>query len=342
VGDPCDVGALEGASPNPAPQPGLTLGAPHDATDTTVQLDATIDRGGLPTTWEVAYGTTTGYGFFGFLQAVGFGGGTGGGQLITDQLGGLTPGTTYHYHFVVTSAGGTTNGADQTFTTLGPPQVMTSAASAITQTGATLNGSVNSSGDATTYHFQYGTSTAYGSVTPGASAGSGFASQAVTADLTGLAPGTTYHYRLVAGNTYSAVVNGADKTFTTASPPGPGLTPPPATAGEPPPAAGPAGAIALKLTLGMLPKLSLRALRFKGVTILVHANRAAQATATLLLRGKPVGKVGPVSLKDGATPVVLRLSKAGKKALTRAKSANLTLVVTSADAPSIKQVLQFG
>ena len=55
------------------------------------------------------------------------------------------------------------------------PVVTTSAASGVTCTAATLNGTVNPEGAATTYQFQYGTSTSYGSVAPAstASAGSG-------------------------------------------------------------------------------------------------------------------------------------------------------------------------
>jgi phosphodiesterase/alkaline phosphatase D-like protein len=98
------------------------------------------------------------------------------------------------------------------------PVVTTGAASNITATGARLAGTVNPKGSATTYHFQYGTTTAYGSTTPPASAGSGNTAVAVTADVGGLAAGTLYHFRISATNAGGTSV-GADATFTTTSPP---------------------------------------------------------------------------------------------------------------------------
>jgi hypothetical protein len=94
-----------------------------------------------------------------------------------------------------------------------PPAVTTGAASAVTATTATLHGTVMPNKEMTTYRFEYGTTTAYGSQTP-AGTTSGNASKAVSADITGLAPSTTYHFRLVATNA-SGTVTGADARFTT-------------------------------------------------------------------------------------------------------------------------------
>jgi hypothetical protein len=94
-----------------------------------------------------------------------------------------------------------------------PPAATTGAASAVTATTATLNGTVSPNKEATTYRFEYGTTTAYGSQTP-AGTSSGNASKAVSADITGLAPSTTYHFRLVATNA-SGTAMGADAQFTT-------------------------------------------------------------------------------------------------------------------------------
>jgi hypothetical protein len=96
------------------------------------------------------------------------------------------------------------------------PAVTTSAASGVTDTAATLNGTVNPEGAATTYQFQYGTSTSYGSVTPAspASAGSGSSAVGESADLSGLSASTTYDYRLVATNA-TGTTDGSNQTFTT-------------------------------------------------------------------------------------------------------------------------------
>jgi hypothetical protein len=95
----------------------------------------------------------------------------------------------------------------------GPPAATTGAASAVTATTATFNGTVLPNKETTTYRFEYGTTTAYGSQTP-AGTTSGNAPKAVSADITGLAPSTTYHFRLVATNA-SGTATGADAQFTT-------------------------------------------------------------------------------------------------------------------------------
>lgn len=110
-------------------------------------------------------------------------------------------------------------GTDVTATfTQSPPTATTGGASSVTQSSATLAGSVNPNGAATTCTFQYGTSTAYGSSVPCASApGSGTSVAVASAGLSGLAAGTTYHYRIVASNA-GGTSNGGDATFTTAPP----------------------------------------------------------------------------------------------------------------------------
>ena len=101
-----------------------------------------------------------------------------------------------------------------------PPVAVTGAADSLTETTANLNGSVDPNGSSTTYYFQYGTSAAYGLLTPDTDAGSGTDPVAVKAPITGLTRNTTYHYRLVATHGAGTVpVFGADRRFRTA--PGP-------------------------------------------------------------------------------------------------------------------------
>src|SRR3954463_15154330 len=97
------------------------------------------------------------------------------------------------------------------------PTVTTGNANSITQSSAKLNGTVKPNNEATTYHFEFGTTTAYGTNSPEAgpiAPGSGNTN--VSADIGSLAPGTVYHYRLVATNP-SGSIPGKDKTFTTRS-----------------------------------------------------------------------------------------------------------------------------
>jgi hypothetical protein len=97
-----------------------------------------------------------------------------------------------------------------------PPVAVTQAASGVTATGATLNGTVNPEGSATTWHYEYGKTTAYGTVAPvpDGPAGSGTAAVPEPQPVTGLAKNTTYHYRLTAASGAGSS-HGADMTFKT-------------------------------------------------------------------------------------------------------------------------------
>lgn len=94
------------------------------------------------------------------------------------------------------------------------PGVTTGGAAQVTITTATLTGRVNPRGLSTTYYFQYGTTTAYGSRTPTTAAGKGTANVAAAAQIGGLGPNTKYHYRLIAHNS-DGTIAGNDRTFTT-------------------------------------------------------------------------------------------------------------------------------
>jgi hypothetical protein len=95
------------------------------------------------------------------------------------------------------------------------PTATTGGVNNISQTSATLHGTVKPNKESTTWHFELGTTTAYGTNTPEQgpiAAGSGNTS--VSADAGSLAPGTVYHYRLVATNA-SGSIPAKDRTFRT-------------------------------------------------------------------------------------------------------------------------------
>jgi len=104
------------------------------------------------------------------------------------------------------------------------PAATTGAAAEITRTSAALTGTVDPNGVSTSYHFEYGTTSAYGLVSTSGDAGDGDGAQPVRVALEGLSPDTTYHYRLVAANADGGA-EGADRSFRTApNPRPPGLS----------------------------------------------------------------------------------------------------------------------
>ena len=137
-------------------------------------------------------------------------------------LGGLAANTTYHFRLVGVDAFGTTYGKDATFETPGEPAIDSESAEVSPntkagQTKATLRTQITPHGRETTYRFEYGETTSYGTsipVPPGA-IGSGQAPVSVPpAELHGLKVGAAYHYRVVASNVFGTV-DGVDQTFAT-------------------------------------------------------------------------------------------------------------------------------
>jgi hypothetical protein len=92
----------------------------------------------------------------------------------------------------------------------------TGAATGVTTSSATLNGSVNPEGAAINVSFQFGPTTAYGSSTPAQKIGVSNTPTPFSAQLTGLAPGTTIHYRAVVSSDFAPPLVGGDQTLTTA------------------------------------------------------------------------------------------------------------------------------
>ncbi len=109
-------------------------------------------------------------------------------------------------------------GAPAAATAASAPAVTTGTAVKITQSSATLRGSVNPRDVQTSYAFQYGPTKAYGAATPAVAIGKGTTAKPVSADVAGLAPATTYHFRVVA-TSGAGSSRGADRTFKTAKQP---------------------------------------------------------------------------------------------------------------------------
>ena len=219
--------------------------------------------------------------------------------------GSATLRTAYSWAYTIADAHTLAATAQQSFT---PPGATTGSASSITTTGATVSGSVNPNAQATTYQFQFGTSTSYGGTTAVTSAGSGTSATAVSAALTGLKPNTNYHYRVVATNA-SGTTNGADATFKTKN-------------------------IPTRLTVGKV--------KVKGITASVPLSCAGNPgvkckgtlTETIKVKAKhkkktvTVGKASFSISAAGKKTVKVTLNSKGRKALAKSKSHKLRATLT--------------
>jgi phosphodiesterase/alkaline phosphatase D-like protein len=194
-----------------AQPPDVVTGAATGVSGTSATLNGTVDPNGRPATWYFEYGTTTGYG----SRTPARDGGSGTSATpVSAPVGGLTPGGVYHVRLVATGDAGTTLGSDQTFSLGAAPAATTSSAVAVSSSSATLRGTVDPNAEDTSWRFEYGTSSSYGSATQSNRSAGGTKNVSVTAAVAGLAAGTTYHFRVVATNA-SGTSGGGDRTFTT-------------------------------------------------------------------------------------------------------------------------------
>jgi hypothetical protein len=95
------------------------------------------------------------------------------------------------------------------------PHVSTGAAQHVLTTSAQLTAVITPNGKETSYYFQWGPTTAYGSQTPTVSVGAGTAKVKVGQAISKLAQGATYHFRVVAVYSGGQPVIGRDRSFVT-------------------------------------------------------------------------------------------------------------------------------
>lgn len=101
----------------PAVAPVTHTGAASGQTSTAAELSGTVNAENSDTTYYFEYGATVGYG----QRTATVDAGSGSSAVpVKANLSGLTPGATYHYRLVAVNATGTTDGADETFTTTAP------------------------------------------------------------------------------------------------------------------------------------------------------------------------------------------------------------------------------
>ena len=137
---------------------------------------------------------------------------------VSAHATGLSPGTLYEVSLIAENAGGSIVVGLESFTTLTTaPTILSTSALEVGDTTAKLSAEIDPGAAATTYHFEYGPTAAYGSTTPESeSIGEDNATHTVSALIGGLAPATGYHYRVVATNSQSPVGGtfGPDRVIT--------------------------------------------------------------------------------------------------------------------------------
>jgi subtilisin family serine protease len=209
--------------PDGVQEPLLDVGPAGAATYTTRAIKKTprsavlnggINPNGASSTYQFELGPTTSYGSA-FPSSPGSVAAGMSDVKVTAQAENLKPDTLYHYRLVsIDGKGSKTFGEDQVFRT--PISTFTLPAVSVSAKGARLKGQVNPDGAATSYQFEWGTTSGYGNAIPSSpqSAGSGTGLKVVGTRLEGLKPGYTYHYRLLTTST-AGTFYGQDQAFTT-------------------------------------------------------------------------------------------------------------------------------
>jgi hypothetical protein len=144
--------------------PLVTTSAASGPSASNATLNGTVNPSDLPTAAYFEYGTTTGYGLFSSTNTLSS---TNIALPVSTLVSNLSPGVVYHFRMVANNSAGSAAGVDQTFLTLPEvPVATTLAATAVTATTATLNGLVNTGNGATTFYFQYSSSTNFSQSNP--------------------------------------------------------------------------------------------------------------------------------------------------------------------------------
>ena len=193
------------------PAPAVSTGGVDGITVSSARLTGSVNPRGRGTVSWFEYGPTTALGGRTPDQDAGFANRA---STVSASVSGLQPGTKYYYRAAARSDAGTTVGQTRSFTTSAGPLAVTGPAQ-VSGVAVVLTGSVDPVGRSTTWWFELGPTTAYGTTTVVKSAGSGRGAIAVSESVAGLSPGAEYHVRLVARSS-AGTTRGADVAFRTA------------------------------------------------------------------------------------------------------------------------------
>ena len=194
--------------------PAVSTGGVDEISISSARVHGAVDPRGRGTVAWFEYGTTAALGNRTADINAGFGTRA---TKVSATIGGLQPGTRYYYRVAARSDAGTTAGQTRTLTTSAGPLAVTGPAQ-LSGASIVLAGSVDPVGRATSWWFELGPTTSYGTSTVVRSAGSGRGAVAVSETVAGLAPGAEYHARLVARSS-AGTTRGSDVVFRMAAAP---------------------------------------------------------------------------------------------------------------------------
>jgi len=196
--------------------PDVLTGAASGVQPTSATLNGTVNPDGVQVSdCHFVYGPSEAYGQSVPCTQSAAEIGAGSGQVaVSANVSGLTPGAVYHFRLFAGNANDAANeseGQDQVF---GPPRVDGTSATCEAKTTAILEAQVDPDAVDTTYHFEYGTTSAYGTSAPipDADLGAGTSDQPASVEVKGLQSGVLYHYRVVAVNAAGTTAGPDDMT----------------------------------------------------------------------------------------------------------------------------------
>jgi len=312
-----------------ANSPAVLTGSASSPSQIAATLNATVDPDGADVNeCKFEYGSSTSYES---SAPCAFLPGSGSGPVaVSESITGLSADTTYHFRISATNAGGTSKGSDETFRTLpNAPAVVTGTATALTQTTATLNATVDpDGGEVSECELEYGTTASYGSSAPCTSLpGSGTSPVVVSTPVVGLSTTTTYYFRIVAvnpgGKSYGveqALTTLAPTTLLQQRPSAPEMLPAigtlPALEDKPPPAIGaelastslpvsPGGVVRIKLTCpaamgSCTGTVTLRTLNAVAAGVSARQSKKRKAAVLIIASGSfrvAAGQAGTLTLR---------------------------------------------
>lgn len=185
----------------------LAFDAPSQVTPSSAHLSGSVNPRGLPTSVHFEYSPDAGE-TWASTPDVAIGSGVGAVPVQADLTGLAAP--HYRLRLVAENAEGTIV-TERQLDLLFAENLQ---ATRLTTSSARLRAKIYSAGSLTSYRFEYGLDSSYGSFIPATPAFAGNDVELTTRDVGGLSPSTTYHFRITVSNE-TGTFRTPDSTFTT-------------------------------------------------------------------------------------------------------------------------------